>query len=421
VKRVFISEDQDRRNKNDSKQYVTIKDWMLNTNCEKAELTPFSADSVLQLIVKRPHEKLGDISSATAIVGAPTFLNFLTNIINVLGIVPANIGTFIIDSFGVRKIHYGQFLLASPLYQSANTGFNFSPSRDMSEAVFWNPSAIANSKKANNISFLTNARNNAKLGGFVQLTEKLYLGAGGILTLQDERLDSSKYIQPSANPVFVNRVFVDTTVIDLKEYAAFISPVYKVSNRLSLSVTAKSLWQEFRNPLTVTPKSGGGGGPGPAAFTDTSVKRQHFDVDFSATYRISSTAQIGINLMNIAGTKIHSDLFVPRRKNFSYQNLRSLGVGLLYKWQRFNVGSDILLTEDGLYDATIGVNYVPFNNAIISGGFAVKQLSYSLSFRLKHFRIAYINDNNWMINEKRPGKSSILNGSIYGGFAFDFN
>jgi len=74
-----------------------------------------------------------------------------------------------------------------------------------------------------------------------------------------------------------------------------------------------------------------------------------------------------------------------------------------------------------LYAASFGANFVPFNNTLLSAEFTVKQLSYSFAFRIKHFRIAYINDNDWMVNQKRTGKSSILNGKIYGGFIFDFN
>src|SRR5665647_405897 len=58
AKRIFISEDQDRQNRNDSKHYVTIKDWMLNTKCQQAELIPFAADSVLQLVIKQPDQNL---------------------------------------------------------------------------------------------------------------------------------------------------------------------------------------------------------------------------------------------------------------------------------------------------------------------------------------------------------------------------
>jgi hypothetical protein len=124
--------------------------------------------------------------------------------------------------------------------------------------------------------------------------------------------------------------------------------------------------------------------------------------------------------MYLAGTQLHSDAFVPGQKNIPYQNLRSAGLGVVYKWQRFNFGADILLTEDDLYDATFGVNYVPFNNALLAAGFAVKQFSYSVAFTLKHFKIAYVNDNDWMVNEKRKGKFALLNGAIHSGFIYDF-
>ncbi|HYO21915.1 MAG TPA: hypothetical protein VER36_05885, partial [Flavisolibacter sp.] len=84
-------------------------------------------------------------------------------------------------------------------------------------------------------------------------------------------------------------------------------------------------------------------------------------------------------------------------------------------------GADFLLTQDDFYDASIGVNYVPFNYALLSAGIAVKQLGYSFAFRMKHFRIAYVNNNEFFVNETKKGKSGILNGSIYGGFIFDLD
>lgn len=125
--------------------------------------------------------------------------------------------------------------------------------------------------------------------------------------------------------------------------------------------------------------------------------------------------------MNLAGTELYANAFVRGQAYIPVQNQRSLGLGFVYKWQRLNVGTDLLFTKDKLYDASFGANFVPFNNVLLSAGFAVKQLSYSFAFRIKHFRIAYINDNDWMVNEKRKGKSAILNGKIYGGFIFDLN
>lgn len=421
AKRVFISEDQDRQNRNDTRQYVTIKDWMLNTNCQVAELKPIAADSVLNLVVKQPGQNLDNVSAATALTGAPVFLNFLTSITPVIGALP-NDGRFRLQTLEPGKISYGQFLLSSPMSHSANTGFNFSPSRDMSEAAFWNPSAIAFSKKPKNLSLLTNVKNNVKLGGFLKVSETISLAAGGIYTVQDERRKSVFVRLPIVD--LDDTLRVDSLKMNLKEYAAFFSPVFKVNNQFSVALTVKSVWQDFNIPYNVLIADAGNGPIG--TFTDTIIKNQYFDVDISATYKLSKSLQLGVNLMNLAGTEIYSDAFGPGQSQaynsgIPMQNLRSLGLGLTYKWQRLNVGADVLFTEDELYDAAIGVNYVPFNNALLSGGFAVKQMSYSFAFRIKNFRIAYINDNDWMVNERRTGKSAILNGKIYGGFIFDLN
>jgi len=417
AKRVFISEDQDRQNRNDSKKYVTVKEWMLNANCQKAELKPFAADSVLRIISRQPDQNLDKVSAATSLVGAPALLNLLTTITPVFGVF-SNAGPFQAFNLDPGKINYGEFLLSSPIMNSANTGFNFAPSRDISEAMFWNPSAIAHSRKRNNISLLTNLKNTVKLGGFYRINEKITLAAGGIYAFQDERRKSSFVSETNYDPN--NPLKVDSTKMRLHEYAVFLSPVYKVNDRLSAGLTLKSIWQNFNIPdnlfiglnddNTTT-----------ATFTDSILKKQHFDIDLSMSYKITNALQIGLNLMNLAGTELYADAFVPGQPVIPLQNQRSFGLGLVYKWQRFNFGTDLLFNADGLYDATLGANYVPFNNALISAGFALKQMSYSIAFRMKYFRIAYINDNGWMVNERRSGKAEILNGKLFGGFIFDLN
>ncbi len=408
-KRVFISEDQDRQNRADNKRYVTIKDWMLNTNCSQAELVPLAADSVLNMVVKQPGQNLEKVSAASALVGAPPFLNFLTTLISVVGTTGFPQNDFFASSLGPGNINYGQFLLASPMFESANTGFNFAPSRDLSEAVFWNPSATALSRHNGNISLLTNLKNNAKLGGFYKINDRFSLGTGGIYTRQDEFRQVTFFQGTSPRTE-------DSVNMKLKEFAAYLSPGYKINDRLSVGLSVKSTWQQFNIPNVVNVNSKGKG-----TFRDSSINEQHFDLDVSASFKATPSLQVGINLMNLAGTELYSDAFVPGQANIPLQQQRSLGLGLVYKWQRLNVGTDILLTEDGWYDASLGLNYVPFNNALLSAGLTFKQLSYSFAFRMKHFRVSYISDNDWMQNEKRKGRSGILDGNIYGGFVFDFN
>ena len=124
--------------------------------------------------------------------------------------------------------------------------------------------------------------------------------------------------------------------------------------------------------------------------------------------------------MNVAGTKLYADMFVPDSSNQSYINQRAYGVGLCYKLGRFNIGADALFTDKKFYDASVGLNYVPFNNGLIAAGYAFNQQSFSVSFKLKHFKIAYIDDNNLVVNDVRVAKNKVFNGKIYSGFVFDF-
>ncbi len=415
VKRVFISEDQDRKNKDKAKSYVTVKDWKLNANCNDVELPSFRSDSLLSVIVQQPEQGIGQITNATALVGTPALLNLLTNITPIIGVV-SNAGFFEAREMGPGKIKYGQLLFSSALTHTANTGFNFSPARDMSEAVFWNPSVIVKSTNPYNISLLTNVKNNAKLGGHFRVNDRLSAGAGFIYTQQDEYREAL-FVKISNE---ANTVRIDSFLMKLKEYSAFLAPAVKINDRISAGLTIKSIWQQFNIP-NILQISFDDNGSTTNTYTDSTIKKQKWDIDVSASYKVSNALHVGINLMNLAGTTLYADAFAAGgNKNYNRQNQRAVGLGACYKWQRFNFGTDVIFTEDGFYDASIGVNYVPFNNALLSAGLAVKQLSFSAAFRIKHFRIAYINDNDLMVNEKRKGRSGILNGSLYGGFVFDF-
>jgi hypothetical protein len=184
AKRVFISEDQDRRNSDPQKTYVTVREWKLDGNCTDAELSAYKADSLLAVVVKQPAVNVKDLSAATAVVGTPPLMNLLSTLAGVPAV--AATGELKANTMAESKMSYGNLLFSSPLSLSSNTGFNFSPSRNLSEAMFWNPSAIVHSPQPHSISLLTNARNNLKLGGYVGLTSSIALGAGVVYTKQSE-------------------------------------------------------------------------------------------------------------------------------------------------------------------------------------------------------------------------------------------
>lgn len=407
IQRVFISEDLDKRNTDPTKMYVTVKGWKILENCSKTELPDILSEQLLDSAHNLPAQDISGKAPGSQAMGPVSFINLFQKLISV-AVTGANQGAFKAAVIQPGKIAFGTFLHSSPLTNTDNTGFNFSPSRNLSEAIFWNAASIANSSKPDNISLLANFKNNIKLSGYQQITKQLYIGMGGIYTKQDQ-FRIVKYNDLN-DPVNHKE--------KLEEFAVFLAPVYKINNKISAGVTIKSIWQQFNNPNLVSLENFDNTTYN--FFIDDSIRKQSFDVDLSLNYKITSYLQAGVSVMNVAGTKLYADMFIADSANQTYINQRAYGAGLCYKRGRLNVGVDALFTDKEFYDASLGVNYVPFNNGLIAGGYAFNQQSFSLSFRLKNFKIAYINDNNLVINDVKVAKSKIFDGKIYSGFVFDF-
>ncbi|MEI2696525.1 MAG: hypothetical protein V9E90_15760 [Saprospiraceae bacterium] len=412
ARRIFITEDNDRQFKADQLSYCTIKDWVLDANCQNTEFKALKADSVLRVAIKQEMEDLDKVSNASALVGTPSFLNFISSLVSVAS--PAlPVGFYGADSIIGGNNTTGQFLLASPLYHSTNTGFNFNPYRELGEAVFWNPAALQSSRTRGLFSFVANLKNNYKTSVYYKLTPKFSFGLGFIYTKQDAFL--TVLYRFDNDPL-------DFTVKDfkfsLKESALYLSPSWKLSDKISLGISIKSVWQKFNNPSRLfveqidTIKT--------RAFTDKLVEVQNYDADLSAIYKINRQWSLGLNFMNLAGSQLYGDAFVQNQNDKPIQNQRAFGLGVHYKIKRIQLGSDLLMNGDGLYDASIGINYVPFNNALIAAGFAFKQTAFSLSFKMKYFRIGYINDNNFLAHDFRKSKIGLFNGTLYTGVSIGF-
>lgn len=415
IERIFISEDLDKRNTDPTKMYVTVKNWKLLENCTNAELPGILSERLLDSAHNLPAQDISGKAKGSSAMSPVSFLNLIQKL--VAPVATGNQGLFNVISLDTGKIKFGIFLHSSPMTNTDNTGFNFSPSRNLSEAIFWNAAAIANSTSSNNISLLANFKNNLKLSGYQQINKQLFVGLGGIYTKQDQRRGMT--VQ-KVGSVDGNDILSVRRAEKLEEFAVFLAPVYKFNNRMSAGITLKSIWQQFNNPNLVAMERDNVNSIDYNFFTDDTVKRQSFDVDLSFNYKITPFLQAGVTVMNVAGSKLYADMFVPDSAHQSFINQRAYGAGLCFKRERFNVGLDALFTDNEFYDASLGVNYVPFNDALIAAGYAFKQQSFSISFRLKHFKIAYINDNNLVINDVKVAKSKIFDGKIYSGFVFDF-
>jgi hypothetical protein len=414
LQRVFITQDLDKRNTDPTKLYVTVKNWKVLENCEKIELPDILSEQLLDSAHRLPPQTITGKAPGSQAMASAGFLNLFQKLLTAAIVQPAT-GLFVAHKLNPGKIKYGEFLQASAVTNTDNTGFNFSPSRNLSEAVFFNSAAIAKSPMANNISLLTNFKNNVKFSAFHKISTKLYMALGGIYTKQDE-FRSVEYIGsfPVDDPITKTGRPAET----LKEFAAFISAAYNINYKLSVGVTAKSTWQQFTKPVSLFIAQNDTAVTN--TFTDDTTKLNRFDADISINYAITNFLQAGFTVMNVAGTELYGDLYIKDSVKPIYKNQRSFGLGVCYKNERLNVGVDALYAGNEFYDASVGVNYVPFNNSLIAAGYAFKQKSFSVSFRFKSFKIAYIDDNHLMVNDVKVGQSKVFNGKIYSGFVFEF-
>jgi len=415
VQRVFISEDLDKRNTDPTKLYVTVKGWKLLENCQQTELPDILSEQLLDSAHRLPPEDINGKASGSPALAPVSFINLFQKLVTAAA--TANSGLFKVIALQPGKVKFGVFLHSSVMTNTDNAGFNFAPSRSLSEAVFWNASAISNSTKPNNISLLVNFKNDVKLSGYQQVTSHFYIGLGAVYTRQDQFREIT--VDDVNNP---GDTFPVTHPEKLEEFTVCVAPVYRINNKVSVGLTVKSIWQQFNNPNLVAMQQDFSTNPSTLYnfFRDDTVKTQKMDVDVSMSYKINRFLQAGVSAMNVAGSKLYADMFVPDSAGRKYLNQRAYGLGLCYKRDRLNVGVDILFTDNGFYDASLGLNFVPFNNGLIAAGYAFKQQSFSVAFRLKHFKIAYIYDNNLVINEVKVSKSKVFDGKIYSGFVFDF-
>ena len=410
MQRVFVSQDLNKRNTDPGKMIVTVQGWKILENCDNTELEGLMSEQLLDSARRLPPQDISGKAPGSGALAPVSFLNLFQKLANVAA-GGVGFGFFKAISIPEGKIRFGRFLHTSVMSHSDNTGFNFAPSRNLSEAVYWNAASIANARKPHNVSLLSNFKNNFKLSGYQQITDKIYVGLGGIYTRQDQ----------FRKPVFTQLGF-NTTIPHpdkLEEFAAFAAPVYRVNNKLSFGLTLKSTWQKFNNPDMASLENDDQGNL-QNFFIDDNVDRQVFDVDLSASYQVTPFLQAGASVLSAAGSKMYADMFIKGGDDKKYINQRAYGIGLSYKRGRLNAGVDALFTDDEFYDASVGVNYVPFNDALVAAGYAFNQQSISIAFQLKSFRIAYINDNDFLVNEKKVASSKLFNGQIYSGFVFNF-
>ena len=89
--------------------------------------------------------------------------------------------------------------------------------------------------------------------------------------------------------------------------------------------------------------------------------------------------------MNILGTKVYS--------NEGKRSLRAVGMGIVFLHGRANYGIDLLISEQDNKDISLGVDYVPWNNALINLGYSTAFNTKVLGIKYKNLYCTYTNND----------------------------
>jgi hypothetical protein len=277
-----------------------------------------------------------------------------------------------------KTIIDGMFLKRGYSEFSQNVGFNFTPQRNLNEAVFWNASSMTLSAK-HQISLSSDYKRFLKASSIVKINNDLALGIGLFWLFQKEdrealiELDSVK----------------DTIRIRSDELALIGSVAFKPWQRLSLGLSAKYLYQNVQSPLGIIRTRDYSHGKlinQDLSFIMQNNNVKKIDFDISATVEPLPYLRFGMSLMNVLGTKFQSN-------EDQQQNLRALGFGVTFQKKRLNIGSEIHVIENSKGVYQVGVNYIPFNQTMINLGFSSYHEKLMIGVNYRNLFYSYNNDN----------------------------
>lgn len=273
---------------------------------------------------------------------------------------------------------------------AGNPGFQFSPTRNISDAVFFNSSAIAFSPY-NQVNILSDIDEFSLVSSTFNLSDAYGIGIGALYLDREENRTALTEINESASSSFRS-----------EEWGAFLSLSRKISNDMSVGLTVKYLSQSIEAPDKIEKRTidpGNGELDIYYFLLKDKLEEEQYDFDISGTYQINKRFQFGLSVMNIAGAELLTD-------DDEYFQLRSVGIGLSYKYRRVHLGTDIIAYQEGETDFSVGINIVPFSNAEINFGYgsAFQTIVAGAKYRILKFGGLYISPTyRFLVNDEFEG------------------
>ncbi len=313
--------------------------------------------------------------------------------------------THLEPELSTSQINSGEFLSYPFSASTASPGFAFSPTMNYARSIFSNPAAM-NRTSGGESQVLTNFNDQLNVSLLVPLGNSFRIGLG-----------YAWYQQTEHRNVFEKAFSVNhENALETVEQAYFVATSVRLHSQLSLGLTAKYISQSSEIPIVFAETvvdSNNLVGVRVGASQDR-IDSGYYDIDIGAHFEIVPGLNMGLSLLNLAGTKLLAkDNYAILDNHFiSYaypdpfpQNettLRALGLGFSYQRGKVHYGSDLQINEDGEGSFSLGFLYQPFSTATFSVGYASEHDSFIASMQYSFVSYAF-NKNDVFGNSHLAG------------------
>ncbi len=409
----FISSDQITYT--NSTPQITIQTKYIKGLCDSIEYVDIMSDLLLRKFHALNNSEYKDLVEKDYWVASPGLLNLLMFATALAPPEPDSIVTDVIpiERLNEAEIQYGKFLLHSTFVNSSNAGFNFAPTRDLSEAAFWNPASVFTYYKKVGFYGSTNWRNQLKLSAFAKFHKRIGVSIGFLESYQREyRVLYNTEIPENEKP---------SSMFRLNELALFSSVSFKLFESLGIGFTGKLMKQKFDNPQYIERRKEY---PGYVVryITYDVIENKHYhsdyDMDLFLSYGFARHINLGVNFMNVFHSELTANNFLAREKEKKIDQF-AIGSGLTFKYGRLNIGVDMLYYNNKIYNLSLGLNVVPFDKAMIQASISTKENVYGIAFQYYRFKIGFINNRNLLLMKSTDSIITIERPYLYSSFVLE--
>jgi hypothetical protein len=248
---------------------------------------------------------------------------------------------------------------------SENVGFSFSPSRDIGEAVLWNPAAITLAERRYGIARTDYRR--FLYGAMVwPMSHRVALMAGYFMLHQEkDDLATDEQVAVIGGSTW------------LTQNAAVGLAVKYLRQKVAVWLEQPGLWQVSTfvqcDGRAIAPCGSAAAGDlaylRPDSASGAGYDLDHLrnggaDLDAGVIWRALPSLQVGVTVANVLGTRFHDSDGTAVR-------LRAVGLGVNYLRGRLNLGTDVKVGEDGPIEVSVGANAALLDDLVLRAGLAL--------------------------------------------------